>query len=146
MARVVGAGKVFNKKRYSKKQTTQVSGGDLDDQAAYTNENLGIKSDHAPAKFATIRDMEKVHGSTSTDAEENQPYNDQLDHKIQRPPLGDKGGNMDHMLRKKRDLDTNTYVTDISSPNQLHQFASYNTIFTLSVLHTNELQNTKTIY
>ena len=145
MARVVGAGKVLNKKRYSKKQTTQVSGGDLDDQAAYTNENLGIKSDHAPAKFATIRDMEKVHGSTSTDAEENQPYNDQLDHKIQRPPLGDKGGNMDHMLRKKRDLDTNTYVTDISSPNQLHQFASYNTIFTLSVLHTNELQNTKTL-
>ena len=38
-----------------------------------------------------------------------------------------------------------TSIQNISDPNQLFKFASYNTIFTLSVLGTDELKNTKTL-
>ena len=38
-----------------------------------------------------------------------------------------------------------TYVTNISDPNVLHDFASYNSIFTLSALGQKELENTTTL-
>ena len=37
------------------------------------------------------------------------------------------------------------YVTNISDPNVLHDFASYNAIFTLSALGKRELENTTTL-
>ena len=37
------------------------------------------------------------------------------------------------------------YVTNISDPNVLHDFASYNAIFTLSALGQRELENTTTL-
>lgn len=38
-----------------------------------------------------------------------------------------------------------TYVTTINAPNGLHQFASYNTLFTLSALSERDLKNTTTL-
>ena len=35
------------------------------------------------------------------------------------------------------------YLVDISDPNILHDFASYNCLFTLSTLRQDELENTK---
>ena len=39
----------------------------------------------------------------------------------------------------------NTYVTTINDPNILHQFASYNALFTLSALSEDDLKNTPTL-
>lgn len=44
-------------------------------------------------------------------------------------------------LNKKNDI----YVTTINDPNSLHQFASYNTLFTLSALSEDDLKNTTTL-
>ena len=38
---------------------------------------------------------------------------------------------------------TDTYVSDLTDTNQLHQFASYNALFTLSTLNKDDLENTK---
>ena len=38
-----------------------------------------------------------------------------------------------------------TYVTNISDPNMLFEFASYNTLFTLSGLGKKDLENTQTL-
>ena len=40
-------------------------------------------------------------------------------------------------------IKTDTYVSDLSDANQLHQFASYNALFTLSTLNKDDLENTK---
>lgn len=40
---------------------------------------------------------------------------------------------------------TKTYVENVSDPNQLHQYASYNTLFTLSALSEAELKDTRTL-
>ena len=129
-----------SKLRYSKQETTQISGGDLDGQASYTDEKLGVKTDHNPAQFATIREMEAVHGSTSVNAEhiDNQGNQGQSNRANM-----ETSNTRDTMLHKK--ADDKTYVTNISDPNQLFAYASYNTIFTLSVLNTDELKNTKTL-
>lgn len=44
-------------------------------------------------------------------------------------------------LNKKNEI----YVTDISDPNALHQFASYTSLFTLSGLGQQDLENTRTL-
>ena len=49
----------------------------------------------------------------------------------------DAFGNTTKSTLNKKD---ETYVTDISDPNMLHEFASYNTIFTLSALSQEELE------
>ena len=41
--------------------------------------------------------------------------------------------------------DDETYVTTINDPNALHQFASYNSLFTLSALSQNDLEDTTTL-
>ena len=38
-----------------------------------------------------------------------------------------------------------TFVTNVSTPNELHKFASYNTLFTLSALNQADIENTKTL-
>ena len=38
-----------------------------------------------------------------------------------------------------------TFVLDVTDPNQLHQYASYNTLFTLSALSESELKDTRTL-
>ena len=38
-----------------------------------------------------------------------------------------------------------TYVTTINDPNSLHQFASYNSLFTLSALSQRDLEDTPTL-
>ena len=38
-----------------------------------------------------------------------------------------------------------TYVTTINDPNALHQFASYTSLFTLSALSQNDLEDTTTL-
>ena len=43
----------------------------------------------------------------------------------------------------KRTIKKDSYVLDISHQNKLFQFASYNTLFTLSALGESELENTK---
>ena len=48
----------------------------------------------------------------------------------------------DGNLNKKT---TKTYVENVSDPNQLHQYASYNTLFTLSALSESELKDTRTL-
>ena len=40
-------------------------------------------------------------------------------------------------------IKTDTYVSDLTDTNQLHQFASYNALFTLSTLSKDDLENTK---
>jgi hypothetical protein len=44
-------------------------------------------------------------------------------------------------VNKKSDI----YVTTINDPNTLHQFASYTSLFTLSALSQNDLENTTTM-
>ena len=45
----------------------------------------------------------------------------------------------------KVDTDNKTFVHNVSDPNQLHQYASYNTLFTLSALSERELKDTRTL-
>jgi len=44
---------------------------------------------------------------------------------------------------KKKTIKAPTFVYDVSDPNQLHQFASYTALFTLSTLNKDDLENTK---
>ena len=51
------------------------------------------------------------------------------------------GNTQKSTLNKGKDI----YVTTINDPNQLHQFASYNSLFTLSALSQNDLEDTTTL-
>ena len=48
-----------------------------------------------------------------------------------------------HVDDNRKTFKDKTYVADVSEPNQLHKFASYNALFTLSALSKSDLENTK---
>ena len=48
-------------------------------------------------------------------------------------------------VEKKVAPENKTFVTNISDPNQLYKFATYNYLFTLSALNTKDLLDTKTL-
>ena len=52
--------------------------------------------------------------------------------------------NIDFVEKKVKPQDKK-FVTDISDPNQLYKFATYNYLFTLSALNTSDLLDTKTL-
>lgn len=46
---------------------------------------------------------------------------------------------------KAKTVDNKIFVHDVSTPNELHKFASYNALFTLSALNQADIENTKTL-
>ena len=135
-----GAGKVLNKRRLSK----MPAGGEtitpeaLHKQQEFIGNTRMSRNGSTPGRIVAQREREALQAMTHDDA-----------YKLDAPKKKNSNINdTDHMRNStihRQDAEDRTFINNISDPNQLFKFASYNTIFTLSVLSTGELKNTKTL-
>ncbi len=135
-----GAGKVLNKRRLSK---MPAGGGTITPKALHKQQEFSgntrmSRNGVTPGGVMAQREREALQAMTHDDAYK---LDDPVIKGTQYPGENDDDGGTIH----HQNAEDKTFVNNISDPNQLFKFASYNTIFTLSVLSTAELKNTKTL-